>query len=209
MDKIITREKVEERIPFCFGLLQRIADDLQVTRTAVWRFVNLTENTDLKELIKEEKKRLQEYADMTIARHLLSGDLETAKWFVSLNTIAANGKKLKPYKPKKNKYYEYLLLPVDSSLKDRRHLAFSQLDSVDALRGGETRHLPYGVKEQLGLLNDGRTLEQIQADLQKEKEAEEKIERETDRRAALRAKNSGKSGREIYEEFKKNWEEKR
>ena len=147
--KIITREKVEERIPFCFGILQRIADDLNVTRTAVHKFLNKPENGDLSELVKSEKKRIREYAEMTIAKHLISGDIETAKWF--LTAFPSNGlmKKPKVYKPKRNKNFEYILLSETTTQKDYRELSFNTLDHVDGkLPGAVTKYLPAGMKNE-------------------------------------------------------------
>ncbi len=146
--KKLTRELIEERLPFCFGLLQRIADDLDVTRTAVAKFLNLPENADLKELVKSEKKRLREYAEMTVARQLISGDIETAKWF--LTAFPSNGlmKKPKPYRPKKSKGPLISFVLEKDSIPTIRNVAFPLLDYVDATHpGATTEFLPLGYKE--------------------------------------------------------------
>ena len=187
--KIITREKIEEKIPFCYGILQRLADDLNVTRAAISRFLNLPEKLDLKEMVKEEKKRIREYAEMTVMKHLISGDIETAKWF--LTAFPSNGlaKKPKPYKPKKSKQ-GYILLNVYTKQDHIRELSFPGLDFVDGkLPGAVTEYLPYGMKEKLGLIP---------------KDPDEISDEEVERRMQLRQDNTGKSGHEIYEEFKKN-----
>jgi predicted transcriptional regulator len=193
MNKIITREKVEERLPFCFGVLQRIADDLKVTRTAVSRFLNLPENLDLKEMVKEEKKRMREYAEMTVMRNLIAGDIETAKWF--LTAFPSNGlmKKPKPYRTKKSKNFGYYLFSDTVTAERYRGTAFAQLDFVDKeLPGATTQYLMHRLKkDESGL---------VQEDL----ETIEKENEEFERSRQLHEKNAGKSGHEIYEEFKKN-----
>lgn len=191
--KQLTREKVEERIPFCYGILQRIADDLEVSRTAVSKFLNQPENSDLKELVKSEKKRIREYAEMTVAKYLISGDIETAKWF--LTAFPSNGlvKKPKPYKPKKNKE-GYILLNEYSPQEHIRMYSFPVLDYADGkLPNAVTKYLPYEAKEQLGLIKS-----------ETEDASEQELEKEIERNHKLREKNKGKTGHEIYEEFKRS-----
>ncbi|MBX7046226.1 MAG: hypothetical protein K1X86_10345 [Ignavibacteria bacterium] len=136
--KIITRENIEARIPFCYGIIQRIADDLEVSHTAVCKFLNAPENADLRELIALEKNRIREYAEMTVLKHLISGDIETAKWFLSESPFEPKNKAPKPFTRRKNKFYEFILLNEKAPLKDIRELSFPLLDRNDeGLREGE------------------------------------------------------------------------
>ncbi|MBN8570703.1 MAG: hypothetical protein J0M18_13840 [Ignavibacteria bacterium] len=213
MDKIITREKVEERIPFCFGVVQRIADDLNVSRSAVANFLDLTENSDLKEIVKSEKKRIKDYAEMTVIKRLLGGDIETAKWYM---TNFSSGKPInapKPYKPKKAKDNNYLIVSIEGQANRHREFCFGALDYADGKRAGaNTKYLPYEAKEELGLINsepakqlndaDGKTVNPVTS------ETEEEIEKQIERNRKIRERNKGKSGHEVYEEFKRNWKKK-
>lgn len=213
MDKIITRKKVEERIPFCFGVVQRIADDLNVSRSAVANFLNLPENSDLKEIVKSEKKRIKDYAEMTVIKRLLGGDIETAKWYM---TNFSSGKPInapKPYKPKKAKDNDYLIVSIEAKSERHREFAFARLDYADGkLPGAVTKHLPYEAREELGLIKeepknllndaDGKSVNPITH------ETEEEIEKRIERNRKIRERNKGKSGHEVYEEFKRNWKKK-
>jgi len=145
--KIITREKVEERIPFCFGIIQRIADDLNVTRTAVSRFLSLPENKDLKDIVHDEKKRMREYAEMTVMQSLLGGCLETSKWYLTTFGTNSSGKKLKPYKPN---YKGIFSLSLKSSQEAQRGMVFPYLDyNQGTLPGAVTKYLPYEMREKI------------------------------------------------------------
>lgn len=217
MEKIITREKVEERIPFCFGVVQRIADDLNVSRSAVANFLDLPENSDLKEIVKSEKKRIKDYAEMTVIKRLLGGDIETAKWYM---TNFSSGKPInapKPYKPKKAKDNDYLIVSIDAKSIRHREFAFAALDYADGkLPGAVTKHLPYEAREELGLikeepnnlLNDANGKPANASVQETQKETEEEIEKQIERNRKIRERNKGKSGHEVYEEFKRNWKKK-
>lgn len=213
MEKIITREKVEERIPFCFGVVQRIADDLNVSRSAVANFLDLPENSDLKEIVKSEKKRIKDYAEMTVIKRLLGGDIETAKWYM---TNFSSGKPInapKPYKPKKAKDNDYLIVSINAKSERHREFAFAALDYADGkLPGAVTKHLPYEAREELGLIKEQPN--NLLSDANGKpangsvNETEEEIEKRIERNRKIRERNKGKSGHEVYEEFKRNWKKR-
>ena len=147
----LTREKIEERIPFCFGVLQRIADDLNVSHTAVSQFLNKPENADLREIIRDEKKRMKEYAEMTVFKHLISGDIETAKWY--LETFQKNPERKKSRGRKRSKQNDYILLRETSTQKDYRELSFAMLDfSHASLPHAITKYLPENLKKQVKMV---------------------------------------------------------
>ncbi len=196
--KILNRENIEERIPFCFGMIQRLADDLNVSHTAVRRFLNQPENHDLLETVKSEKKRIREYAEMTVIKRLLGGDIETAKWY--LTAFPSNGarNKLKPYKPKKAKDDDYFIVSIDSHPDNYRQFSFPALDHADRKLPGSAQYLPYEKEEPL-------RLQKGEPSIKTENEPGKELEKEIEQNMKLREKNAGKSGHEIYEEFKKNW----
>lgn len=180
--KIITRENLEERIPYCYGIIQRLADDLNVTRSAVSKFLNLPENANLKEIVQAEKSRLRDYAQMTVTKRLLAGDIETAKWF--LTTFTPNGNAVKPYKPKKAKDKDYILLNIDRESSSYRELCFGTLDCADGISSKTGKPTPYKILPEIYWPDpDPETI-----DNQRREEP--------------------KSGREIYEEFKKKYKRK-
>lgn len=79
----LTRKKIQDRIPFSFGIIQRIADDLQVTRSAVSLFINKPENEDILEALELEKSRIHDYAQLNIFDAIIANDLETTKWYMA------------------------------------------------------------------------------------------------------------------------------
>jgi len=142
----VTRAKILRAIPFSFGILQNIADDLRVTRTAVSRFVNLPANNDLKEFIAEESQRIYDYANMNIARTLVTGDIESAKWYLS---TFPGGKKnpRKKYKPKKDDWKNQPQITFERSAQKLREGFYNRLMVADRNRqDASTKYLP-GRKE--------------------------------------------------------------
>lgn len=144
----LSREKILERLPFCFGVLQRIADDLNVSHSAVSQFLKKPENADLRQLIKDEKKRMKQYAEMTVMKHLISGDIETAKWY--METFRKNPERKKSRGRKRSKQNDYILLSETSTQQEYRELSFALLDFTDsALPHSITKFLPKNLKEKV------------------------------------------------------------
>jgi len=108
----VTRKKVIDRIPFSFGIIQRIADDLGVTRAAVSQFVHQQENEDLIELILLEQSRIHDYARMNVFEAIVNNDLETTKWYMATYPAAGAGFHSEPQRKYKKNYA--------NDLKDRR-----------------------------------------------------------------------------------------
>jgi len=79
----LTRKQVIDRIPFSFGIIQRIADDLNVTRAAVSQFINKPGNEEILRLLMLERSRIYDYAEINISDAIIGNDLETTKWYMS------------------------------------------------------------------------------------------------------------------------------
>jgi predicted transcriptional regulator len=165
----ISREKILERLPFCFGVIQRIADDLNVSHSAVSMFLKKPENADIKHLIKNEKKRMKQYAEMTVMKHLISGDIETAKWYLS--TFRKNPERKKSRGRGPGKQNDYILLSETAAQQEYRELSFALLDFTDsALPNSITKFLPENLKKELKENNNTK-----QYLLEEGKEKKEKI----------------------------------
>jgi len=96
-----------------------------------------------------------------------------------------------------------------ASLSHIRELAFPLLDFTDAkIPGAVTQFLPYGMKEKLNeILNEKSNEELNDKSGLIQNKSDENFEKQIERNAMLREKNSGKSGHEIYKEFKKRRKE--
>ncbi|MBS1492439.1 MAG: hypothetical protein JST55_02950 [Bacteroidetes bacterium] len=142
----VTRAKITKAIPFSFGILQNIADDLRVTRSAVSRFINLPDNSDLKELITEEGERISDYAKMNVARNLITGDIEAAKWFLSTFPKGLKNPRRK-YKSKKDDWKNQPQITFERSAQKLRQGFYNRLMIIDRTREDiNPRQLP-GRKE--------------------------------------------------------------
>jgi len=126
----VTRAKIIRAIPYSFGILQNIADDLKVTRTAVSRFLSKPENLDLKEEIAEEEKRIFDYAKMNITQNLLTGDMETAKWFLATFGSSSPAK----YSPKKNDWKNQGMVTFERNPIQLRRGFYHRLAFIDSKR---------------------------------------------------------------------------
>ncbi|MBX7047199.1 MAG: hypothetical protein K1X86_15320 [Ignavibacteria bacterium] len=142
MKNKITREKVLKAIPFSFGIIQNIADDLHVTRSAVSQFLSKPENLDLREILQHEEGRMWDYAKMNIARVLLSGDYETARWFLT-HFPDGNYDALKKHKPRKISWKDEHLVNIERDAKKLRGRVYYPLLFEDRKKpGANSKMLP-------------------------------------------------------------------
>ncbi|MBS1513461.1 MAG: hypothetical protein JSS63_00410 [Bacteroidetes bacterium] len=149
----LTRNKIIDRIPFSFGIIQRVADDLRVSRSAVSQFINKPENRDILELLEQERTRIYDYAELNVFEAIVGSDMETTKWYLS--TFPREGavpqrKHSVNYKNRLNKQDEFFIGSWDYT--EVRKVSHKQLDREDAYLNG-VNALPF-TKAQTKLLKD-------------------------------------------------------
>ncbi|MBS1493541.1 MAG: hypothetical protein JST55_08520 [Bacteroidetes bacterium] len=145
----LTRKEVISRVPFSFGIIQRVADDLRVTRAAVSQFIHKPENCDILEMLEQEKSRIYDYAQLNIFDAIICNDKETTKWYLA--TFPQNGTApQKKYTQSKKKDDEYILSTSEWGYSSIRKMFHKGLDREDAyLEGANTNALPESEVKQL------------------------------------------------------------
>jgi len=138
----LTRKEVISRIPFSFGIIQRIADDLHVTRSAVSQFLYKPENSDILEMLEQEKSRIYDYAQLNIFDAIVCNDKEITKWYLATFPQGSAAPQKKYTQPKK-KDDEYILSTSEWGYSTIRQMFHKGLDRQDAyLEGANTNALP-------------------------------------------------------------------
>lgn len=145
----LTRKEVISRIPFSFGIMQRLADDLRVTRAAVSQFIHKPENRDILEMLEQEQSRIYDYAQLNVFDTIICNDKEMTKWYLA--TFPQPGAvPQKKYTQNKRKDDEYILSTSEWGYSTIRKMFHQGLDRSDAyLEGANTNALPESEVKQL------------------------------------------------------------
>ena len=145
----LTRKEVISRIPFSFGIMQRVADDLHVTRAAVSQFIHKPENRDILEMLKQEQSRIYDYAQLNVFDAIICNDKEMTKWYLA--TFPQPGAiPQKKYTQNKRKDDEYILSTSEWEYSTIRKMFHQGLDRSDAyLDGANTNALTESEVKQL------------------------------------------------------------
>lgn len=78
----LNRTKVKKAIDGCYGVLSTVARRCDVTRAAIYKFINKPKNKDIASLIKKDGERIIDIAENKLFESIKGGDKKDIQFFL-------------------------------------------------------------------------------------------------------------------------------